>query len=950
MKRLICTACLAMMMLKGLCVMIDKEKENLMNAAWKGDLNTVKEAADAGANLHFSDESGNTLLMGAASSGNNELVKFLLSKGADVKATDRSGETALHYAAWKGNLEMTQTLVEAGADVNAFYRANGGLTPLNCAAESGSLETVEYLVSKGADVDYENPDSGSSPLRSAAYTGHFDIFKFVADRKTKTDWQETLAYAVTGGNLDIVKYAVEEKKANPKGDSKHFRSTIIQRAAERKFNSREDQDVPMIKYLLSKGAKLQDINKGAIFPWAMENCREDVINFFLESGVKFDTETDSYGWPLLPAALDNGNFGLAKHLLKDKTPSFYGMPLIVYFSDGMSDSYDIVSFLIQNGVNKDSYSPAFLSSVASGDLKTVKLLLDAGADINTVNEQAYNALFFTDDYETAKFLIAQGIKTDHEKLASHALTRFNLLCALDESRVNIPVTQAEADRGLLRAAQDGKAWAAKFFLSKGADVNYRKPESERKDEAFVSMTPLLVNACAGLVEPYDIMVSPETAEILIRAGADVNAADKTGKTALHYAAGGQHYYVWIGPIPMGSRRDRERGAHGDPAAPPPQNHTAIALLLIESGADLNITDNDGNTPLLLSAIDRNFDAMKILLQAGAKTDIRNKEGKTFFDYLDTEEGFKTVKEAKLGDRIPKEAFNNAFVKIVEEYKDRYRYDTDQLALIIALGADVNTPVRGLNALAYVVEENLPGKYDFFKQLIEAGIHVNAKDGEGMGVLAFAVYKKADTDLIKLLINSGARVNDIDNSHISALTIANVSEYKEAAEILIAAGAKRDITAEWWYTLYSCWHYDDVTRFKALVDEGVDINVKTAYAVHPNSSAGFNGNGMTILMLAAQRATDRNNAFIEEFIQWGADVNARDNKGQTALHYLAQSDMRTYMDDYQEVMAKWTEDFYKLFKSAGGDITIKDKSGKTAYDYAVVTRPPLATLIKRDLQK
>ena len=670
-------------------------------------------------------------------------------------------------------------------------------------------------------------------------------------------------------------------------------------------------------------------------------------------------DTDEYGWSPLAAALDNSDFVLAKSLLKDKNPGFRNTPLIVYFSDGLSNSYDIVSFLIKNGINKDSYSQAFINSIRNNDLKTAKLLLDSSADINATDvdysmDENLNALFFTNDYETAKFLISKGIKTDDKRLPEYALTHFNLLQALDENGVKIPISPKQAEEGLFHAAQIGNALTVKFFLSKGANVNYKLVAASKNiPEYSGGKTALIINALAGYDNvSYDEnnMVSPEIAKILIKAGADLNAKDDDGKTALHYAAGGRHYFVWIGPIPLGNRRDRERGFHGDPAGPPAQNHEAIAKVLIDAGAALNEKDNDGNTPLLLSAKERNFVAMKMLLQAGADRDVKNNEEKTFFDYLDTKEGLNIVKDANLFSKVPQESLNNSFIKIIDNYLEKYSYDKNELAQIIVMGADINTQVDGKNALIYFLDRqrnrNIPGIYDFFKQLIDSGINVNAKDREGMEALAFAVYQRADTDIIKLLTDNGADINAIDNSHINALAIANVSGYKEASEILKKAGAKRDVIAEWWYTLHSCWSRFDITMFKALMDEGVNINVKTTYAVHPNSSWGFEGNGMTVLMFLAKKANDKSNEFIKEFIKLGADINLQDNDGCTALHYLART--RMYESDYKS--SKRITDFYNIFKQAGGDVNIKDKNGKTAYDYAVVTLPPLADAIKNDQVK
>lgn len=98
---------------------------------------------------------------------------------------------------------------------------------------------------------------------------------------------------------------------------------------------------------------------------------------------------------------------------------------------------------------------------------------------------------------------------------------------------------------------------------------------------------------------------------LLACGANINAVDDEGKTALMLAA--------------------EKGQVG----------TVNALLA--AGADVNATDDDGDTALMHAADEGNNAVVRLLLDAGADINIRNKEGETAFD-IANEEGHTEIME------------------------------------------------------------------------------------------------------------------------------------------------------------------------------------------------------------------------------------------------------------------------------------------------------------------
>ncbi|MGH9384096.1 MAG: ankyrin repeat domain-containing protein [Vicinamibacterales bacterium] len=109
----------------------------------------------------------------AASARDLATVRALLKAGSDVNAAQSDGMTALHLAAMHGDVEMTTMLLAAGANLRAMTRL-GGYTPLHLAAQGGHLAAVRALLSAGANVDILTT-TGATSLMLAAKSGSQEV-------------------------------------------------------------------------------------------------------------------------------------------------------------------------------------------------------------------------------------------------------------------------------------------------------------------------------------------------------------------------------------------------------------------------------------------------------------------------------------------------------------------------------------------------------------------------------------------------------------------------------------------------------------------------------------------------------------------------------------------------------------------------------------------------------
>ena len=116
-----------------------------MDAAWeraveRGDVETVRQALRAGADLNARDSHGQTALMLAAHRGHRALVETLVAAGADLDVTAKYNLSALMLAIVAGHAAVARVIARAGADLGIRGRGAPGFedkTAHDLAVERG---------------------------------------------------------------------------------------------------------------------------------------------------------------------------------------------------------------------------------------------------------------------------------------------------------------------------------------------------------------------------------------------------------------------------------------------------------------------------------------------------------------------------------------------------------------------------------------------------------------------------------------------------------------------------------------------------------------------------------------------------------------------------------------------------------------------------------------------
>lgn len=250
-------------------------------AAYRGQVEIVKELLDLGADASNGDNENSRPIHNAALAGHVNVLELLLSNGDDINAIDDNGNSPLLWTLLRRQYIAADFLLDQKASVQIV--SSRGMSALHFAVQSGRVDLVVKILDLGADVN-ATTSNNQTPLFLALYNDDKDVADILLDsganvEDTTSQGTSLLYYALAFRDKDIANKMIE--KGTSFTQTNNLGMTMLHYAAARGFND-------AVELLCDKGIDIDSkcINGKTALYYATIWGNREIVNLLLEKGAE----------------------------------------------------------------------------------------------------------------------------------------------------------------------------------------------------------------------------------------------------------------------------------------------------------------------------------------------------------------------------------------------------------------------------------------------------------------------------------------------------------------------------------------------------------------------------------------------------------------------------------------------------------------------------------------
>ncbi|OJJ03051.1 hypothetical protein ASPVEDRAFT_889539 [Aspergillus versicolor CBS 583.65] len=877
----------------------------------------------------------------AAHAGLSRYMAHLVAKGEDPNVLNKSGETPVWVAAMNGNADALGVLLDARASFADFDKEDSA--PIHKAAGSGYVDVLQRLLDAGADpLHPQGPGSkwrrrkpGKTPVEFACEGGHTEAARLLLQYIDPGTRSCVLPHwAAVQGQEKTLRALLEypEIRANVNAKDNNGRTAL--------YLAARSGSAPTVDLLLKHDVDVHARSKGTgIYPGLSEpkgpwTALQAWANPSQSSHWRRKTSKDEFervGELLIQAGSD-----IEARDGQGKTPLFYW---------SMHDYSDVrtAPILLRHGANaraldNDGNSVLHEGTPYRNPVETIRLLIDAGADINHARKLdgatpliAQAKVCWIDVNVFTEFGADANIQDADGNTALHWICSnwVRSLAMLQEwVQFADPTIRNNAGQTCLyNLRDDNDAYdRVKIFLDNGVDLESRDRRGRTvllaacekgkrqlitalmQHGASATATDLENKTCLHILAQValsssdygskDRGVAVDIMSRFMEAGVDINAVDINGNTAFHDAINIDDAFATL---------------------------RAGAGALLELGADPNTADNQGRTVLhkIASLRAKSFaDRFDWLQEAGISLDLhaRDHQGYMPIHYAASVADLNVLKLVEAG-ADPRVGINNRCNVL---HISAGAGQASALGLLCKLytdhGWDINQPdENGRSPLHYAAAS---GSSECVFYLLQAGAAINVQDRQGLTplhatteyridhVAARRARRKAgfpygkgrgsswDDDLLRLMdTRRDAPIHKTPEAVRAAVaTEEEVQMVQDSVRLLLSAGADQSVRDRSGWTAYDLAVYLDRGDIAAILKPPSDnCGQRMSVPFHWYSLGGFDANKIvqqldigncdayTVFHVALSQ---RNEALISALLDAGVDPAVPGPDKLAPVHYVA----------------------------------------------------------------